>query len=304
MTRSILNFFRSVKYVRMERMILSDRQKEFNKVLFTWYRTHRREMPWRETADPYKILVSEVMLQQTQVDRVRMKYEEFLKRFPDIFALASAPLSDVLRSWSGLGYNRRARYLHECARTVVASSDGKFPNNYTELVKLPGIGMSTAGALLAFSFKAETPMIDTNIRRILLRVFFANRKAAPTDKVLYEFASTLIPKGKGRDWNYAMLDVGATLCTARGHSPRCPFNSLHGKVSEVTKKYPQRKFEGSRRFYRGRIMRLLVERRQVSSADLLRVLEITNAELLPIIEALISDGLVVSARGRLRLVSQ
>ncbi len=208
-------------------------------------------MPWRNTSDPYKILVSEVMLQQTQVDRVRTKYNEFLKKFPNVKALASAPLGDVLRVWSGLGYNRRAKYLHECAKKVVSEYGGKFPRTFSELTTLPGIGMSTAGALLAFSFGEDTPMIDTNIRRILVRVFF---KRIPTDKALYDFASALIPKRKGRAWNYAMLDLGATLCGARNHSALCPLTPLHGKVGDFVYKKPQKKFAGSDRFYRGRIL--------------------------------------------------
>src|SRR3989338_1937241 len=211
-----------------------EKTKKFNTVLFRWHRSHYRDMPWRPKSrggdrvnlDPYRILVSEIMLQQTQVDRVRTKYAEFLEKFPDVSALALAPLGAVLRVWSGLGYNRRARYLHECAKKVVHEYGGKFPADFDELNKLPGIGRSTAGALLAFSFGQDTPMIDTNIRRILVRVFF--KKNIPTDKELYVFAQQLIPRGKGRMWNYVMLDLGATLCTARNHSGDCPLMKLHG----------------------------------------------------------------------------
>ena len=191
------------------------KQKQFNKALFAWHNAHYRDMKWRNTRDAYKILISEIMLQQTQVDRVREKYALFLKQFPNVQTLANAPLGEVLRAWSGLGYNRRAKYLQLCAKKVVEVYGGKFPKTYEELIALPGIGMSTAGALLAFAYNEDTPMIDTNIRRILTRVFFKSKKV--NDKALYAFATTLIPKGQGRMWNYAMLDLGATLCTARNH---------------------------------------------------------------------------------------
>ncbi len=247
-------------------------------------------MPWRRTHDPYRILVSEIMLQQTQVDRVRTKYDEFLKRFPTVQVLASASLGEVLKIWSGLGYNRRAKYLHECAKKILEEYGGKFPNNFDELKKLPGIGISTAGALLAFSFGHETPMIDTNIRRILVRVFF--KKKIPSDKELYIFAQTLIPKGKGRGWNYAMLDLGATLCTARSHSSECPLAKLHGKVGDFIYKKPQKKFKDSRRFYRGQILKLLTEKKMATKVYLAKVLKLENKLVDGILSDLLNEALL------------
>ena len=140
---------------------------EFNRVLLAWHKKNYRPMAWRNTHDPYHILVSEIMLQQTQVARVTGKYAEFLKKFPTIRKLAAAPLGEVLKVWSGLGYNRRAKFLQLCAKEVIAKHDGKIPCTFAELVKLPGIGISTAGALLAFSFGQETPMIDTDRKSVV-----------------------------------------------------------------------------------------------------------------------------------------
>lgn len=302
-----------------------EKTKKFNTVLFRWHRSHYRDMPWRPKSrggdrvnlDPYRILVSEIMLQQTQVDRVRTKYAEFLAKFPDVSALALAPLGAVLRVWSGLGYNRRARYLHECAKKVVHEYGGKFPADFDELNKLPGIGRSTAGALLAFSFGQDTPMIDTNIRRILVRVFFPKARVVTPrtalkhhspravlgvgDKELYVFAQSLIPKGKGRAWNYAMLDLGATMCTARNHSDDCPLMKLHGKVGDFSYKKPQKKFKESNRFYRGQIMRLLTEHHALTVSSLAKHLNKTNEEVRILTLGLAEERLITCARGKISL---
>ena len=277
-------------------------------------------MPWRRTHDPYRILVSEIMLQQTQVDRVRAKYAEFLKVFPTVDVLAAASLGDVLRVWSGLGYNRRAKYLHACAKEVVRVHGGKFPKNEVELKKLPGIvadyggkfpresdelrklpgiGISTSAAVRAFAFDEDEPMIDTNIRRILVRIFFGT--TIPSDKELYTFAITLIAPGEGRAWNYAMLDVGATLCTARNHSPECPFMKLHGEVRDFVYKKPQTKFLDSRRSYRGKVLRLLAKERIISVRVLHEYIGKKIPEMDEILLDLKKEGLIVLKNGTIAL---
>ncbi len=208
-------------------------------------------MPWRETRDPYRILVSEIMLQQTQVDRVREKYKEFLKQFPAVEDLAQASLGDVLRAWSGLGYNRRAKYLHQAA-VAVYESDVAFPQTMEGLTSLPGIGRSTAAGVMAFAWNFPEPMIDTNVRRVLRRVFFSLEKK--TDQELYLFAKNIIPKGKGRIWNYALLDLAAMKCTARNHAHDCPLSILHGKLDEHIPKKKRVRFEDTDRYARGRII--------------------------------------------------
>lgn len=280
-------------------MTIAERKKVFNQILFHWHKDHYRDMPWRKTRNPYRILVSEIMLQQTQVDRVRIKYGDFLKAFPTTEVLAQASLGDVLRVWSGLGYNRRAKYLHECAKAVVSIYGGKFPKDEAELKKLPGIGLSTAAALMSFSFCEDTPMIDTNVRRILSRVFF--KTGIPADKELYAFAKTLIPEGKGREWNYAMLDVGATLCTARNHSDECPFKRLHGVVTDFVYKKSQTKFTNSRRFYRGKILQLLAKEKKVSLATLHKFIGKKLPEMTEILRDLKKEGLVTVENGKIVL---
>lgn len=274
------------------------KKKEFTKVLFRWHKSNYREMAWRNTHDPYRILVSEIMLQQTQVERVRTKYVEFLKKFPTVRVLASASLGDVLRVWSGLGYNRRAKYLHECAKVVVTNHQGKFPSDMPTLMTLPGIGISTSAALMAFAFVKDEPMIDTNVRRILVRVFF--RKEIPKDKALYLFAKELIPIGKGREWNYAMLDLGATLCTARNHSADCPLQELHGKVGDFVYKKPQKKFKDSNRYYRGRILALLVTGKS-SEITIRKTLHISTQQLKSLLGSLAKEKLVILKGGSVYL---
>ena len=272
----------------------------FHMALFLWHKKHYRDMPWRRTHDPYKLLISEVMLQQTQVDRVREKYTLFLEQFPNIETLANTSLGEVLRVWSGLGYNRRAKYLHECAKTVVKEYKGKFPKTYDELILLPGIGMSTAGALLAFAFREDTPMIDTNIRRILTRVFFKTKKVS--DRELYGFAADMIPRGQGRMWNYAMLDLGASLCGSRKHSDECPLQKLHGDVGDFTYKKPQEKFAGSARFYRGRILARLTEG-SATKKQLQSELKLDDVLLEAILIKLIYEGFVLQKRSTYSLVA-
>lgn len=235
------------------------------------------------------------MLQQTQVDRVKEKYKKFLKEFPSIKDLAKAPLSDVLRAWSGLGYNRRAKYLHEMAKTIVSQHGGKFPKEREALLVLPGIGPSTASALGAFAFDRDEVMIDTNIRRVLARVFFD--KEIPNDKVLYEFGNKLIPKGKGRDWNYAVMDVASRHCKARGHDDEhCPLQKLHGKVGDFIYKKPQSKFAGSPRYYRGQIMRYLSQRKTntwVNVNTIIKELDFSEKDILSAVSALYKEGMIV-----------
>lgn len=275
-----------------------EKKRQFNKLLFSWHKKHYRAMPWRDTSVPYKILVSEIMLQQTQVERVRQKYAEFIKKFPTVEVLARASLGEVLILWSGLGYNRRAKYLHECAKEVVREYNGKFPRTYDELILLPGIGRSTAGALLAFSFGADTPMIDTNIRRILIRTFFANNLSKlsfdkfPSDAELYSFAASLIPRGKGRMWNYAMLDLGASYCTARNHSDECPLMRFHGPVADFEYKKPQNKFKDSPRYYRGQIIKLLSREGSLAVSKLPGLFAKTEHEVTSILEGLLKERLI------------
>ncbi len=196
--------------------------RRFQRRLLAWYRRHGRDLPWRKTDDPYSILVSEIMLQQTQVDRVIPKYHEFLHRYPTLEALARAPVREVRRTWYPLGYNIRPVRLHGIARETVARYDGRLPAEEKALRRFKGIGRYTAGALLSFAFRQDAPILDTNVRRVLGRVFLGVRRmrALRGQKALWDLAAALVPKGKAYDFNQALMDFGATWCTPR--HPRCP----------------------------------------------------------------------------------
>ena len=186
--------------------------------LLRWYARNHRTLPWRRTRDPYRILLSEVMLQQTQVNRVIPKYREFLRRYPSLEALAGAPVREVRETWYPLGYNIRPVRLRKIARTVVRHHGGRLPDTREALLRLPGVGPYTAGAVLTFAHGKPSPILDTNVRRVLRRVFYGNR--ATPDRVLWALASALLPPGDGYNFNQALMDFGATVCTAR--TPRCP----------------------------------------------------------------------------------
>jgi A/G-specific adenine glycosylase len=194
----------------------------FQRRLLTWYRRHGRDLPWRRTRAPYRILVSEIMLQQTQVERVIPKYREFLGRYPSLKALAAAPVDEVRRLWYPLGYNVRPLRLHAIACETVAAYGGRLPDTAEALRRMPGIGRYTAGAILAFAHERDVAVLDTNVRRVLSRVFLGPKRARRLrgDKALWDLAEALVPTGRGYDFNQALMDFGATWCTAR--RPRCP----------------------------------------------------------------------------------
>ena len=206
----------------MSRRIAHQRRLSFfRRHLSRWYQKHQRDLPWRKTRDPYAILVSEVMLQQTQVDRVIPKYHEFLKKYPTVNALARANPQEVRKDWYPLGYNVRPFRLHAMAKEAVTRYGGKIPERYDDLIAMDGIGRYTAGAVLSFAFQKDAPILDTNVRRVLQRVFGVAEEAGPsrTQRRLWELAEEVIPRGKGYVFNQALMDLGATVCTAR--KPAC-----------------------------------------------------------------------------------
>jgi len=196
-------------------------KRTFQQRLLRWYRTHGRDLPWRKTRDPYHILVSEVMLQQTQVDRVLGFYGKFVKKYSTVEELASARPRQVREAWDGLGYYARARNLHRTARQLTHGHGGQFPRTYEETHALPGVGRSTAGALLSFAFNIDTPILDTNVKRLISRLFVHRPSPTPaqTERRLWRLSTSLIPKGKAWAFNQALMDFGALVCTAR--NPRC-----------------------------------------------------------------------------------
>lgn len=194
-------------------------KRRFQQRLLKWYAINGRDLPWRKTANPYHILVSEVMLQQTQVDRVVPKYHEFLGRYPTLEDLAEAPVKDVKKTWYPLGYNIRPERLHSIACETVERYGGKLPSAQNELLSFKGIGRYTAGAIRSFAFNEDAPILDTNVIRVLYRVFIAKGDPKTQKAKLWELAEALIPRGKGYDFNQAIMDFGALCCTAR--TPSC-----------------------------------------------------------------------------------
>lgn len=196
-------------------------RRALRSALLTWFDHTHRDLPWRRTSDPYAIWVSEVMLQQTQVDRVVPYFERFLERFPTVKALATAELTDVLGLWRGLGYYSRARNLHAAATEIVSRFKGKLPGTVAELHSLPGFGRYTAGAVASIAFGLEAPLVDGNVARVLSRLFEVD--GAPQDKAreaaLWALAETLVAGDRPGDWNQSLMELGATVCTPS--SPTC-----------------------------------------------------------------------------------
>jgi A/G-specific adenine glycosylase len=194
-----------------------DRRTRFVRRLLRWYRRHRRDLPWRRTRNPYRILVSEIMLQQTQVSRVIPKYREWIRKYPTLDSLAGASVSEVKQSWYPLGHNVRPVRLHRIAQTTVKHYRGRLPKSREELLGFEGIGPYTAGAVMTFAYGLPTPILDTNVRRVLRRVFHGDRRVR--ESVLWTLSATLLPREHGYDFNQALMDFGAMVCTAR--APRC-----------------------------------------------------------------------------------
>jgi A/G-specific adenine glycosylase len=196
-------------------------RRSFRRTLLAWYDANGRSLPWRETSDPYHILVSEIMLQQTQVDRVLPKYHEWLEKYPSFESLAAAPEADVTAAWYPLGYNIRPRRLQAIAREAVASYGGRLPADESTLLSFKGIGAYTAGAIRSFAFRERAAILDTNVARVLFRVFIGRGtpKAHATTKHLWAISASVLPRTRAFDFNQALMDFGAMLCTAR--KPKC-----------------------------------------------------------------------------------
>ena len=193
--------------------------RAFQRRLIAWYKKHGRDLPWRRTRDPYAILVSEVMLQQTQVQRALLYYDKFLQKYPTAEDLAKAEEPQVRETWEGLGYYARARNLQKTTQQIVSQHKGKFPQKPEELTKLPGIGPYTAGAVSSFAFHKDAAILDTNAARVLRR-FFALTPEQQTQRFLWSAARQVTPTGQAHIFNQAIMDLGATICIAR--TPRCP----------------------------------------------------------------------------------
>jgi len=271
--------------------------------ILDWAEAERRDLPWRRTRDPWAVLVSELMLQQTQVARVVGAYPAFIARFPTPTACAAAPVADVIRLWAGLGYNRRALLLHRAARKLVADHSGNVPDRLPGLLRLPGVGPYTARAVLAFAFERDVAVLDRNARRVLSRALGGAVKQSDADAV--------VPSGKGWAWNQAVLDLGAIVCRARPRCGACPAAAAracawHAAGRPEPDPWPraagQTCFEGSDRQGRGRLVRALRERPVpwANIADATGWPE-ERERALRVARALVAEGLAADGGDRLSL---
>lgn len=265
-----------------------------NAALLTWYSRNRRDLPWRSTTDPYRVLVAEVMSHQTQIRRVVPAYEAFVDRFPTVDHLAVASLRDVMEMWTGLGYNNRARRLHETARRVSAAG---WPDTLEGLLELPGVGPYTAHAVAAFAMGKRVPAVDTNLKRILSRWYGEELSG----RALHTAAEASLDDDAS-SWNQAMMDLGSALCTPRAPAcDRCPVSAYCAGPDVYVPPRPQPRFEGSVRQVRGAIVRELVH--GAAGPERLRgVTGSTSAGFEMAVSGLIDDGLVVEVEdGTFRL---
>ena len=228
------------------------RAPEFRRRLLRWFRRHGRDLPWRRTRDPYHVMVSEFMLQQTQVSRVEAYYHRFLERYPSIESLAAAPTGMVRESWDGLGYYRRAANLHRLAQEVVRDRDGVIPSEPAELRRLPGVGRYTAGAVASFAFERSAPAVDTNVARVIRRAFHPRAPAKALANRLWATAEQIIPRRGKSAWefNQGIMELGALICTARvAKCGECPVRSAcaTGRKRAVTLTSTRSEAKGRRR---------------------------------------------------------
>ncbi len=292
--------------------------------LLQWYRAHQRILPWRTSTNAYAILVSEIMLQQTQVERVLPKYQQFLAAFPTLVDLAAAPTSDVITVWASLGYNSRAVRLQSIARQVLTEFGGQIPASIDELLRLKGIGRYTAGAIACFAYHQQVATVDTNIYRVLHRIFLGLEHPEPriTTGQMFTFAEQVLPPGEAFNWNQALMDLGATICaSANPQCARCPlqeqcqaykdmsqYSLFPGgtvlrqlrKVAEPKTPYETKPFTSTSRYFRGRIidhLRSLTTNQRITLADLGPILkpdynQADAAWLLKLVQGLAKDGLL------------
>jgi A/G-specific adenine glycosylase len=255
--------------------------KKFKQIIWNYYRKNGRKLPWRQTRNPYKILVSEIMLQQTQAPRVVPKYISFLKKFPNTATLAQAPFKNVLLEWQGLGYNRRALYLKQTAEKIENDFNGKFPKDFKTLCSLPGIGPATAGDILAFAWNIPTVVIETNIRSVFIHFFFNNTEKV-SDKEIVPLIQKTLDTENPREWYWALFDYGAYLKETRNPSRQ----SKH-----YTK---QSRFKGSNREKRSHILQLILKKPRTET-ELSKSLGYDASENL---SAMQQEGLIRKSKNR------
>lgn len=263
--------------------VSSKKIREFQTFLFNWWGDNKRDFPWRETQDPYRVMVAEFMLQQTQAERVVPKYIEFLKAFPSMESLAGARKRDVLKHWLGLGYNRRALWLQEACERIL--SLGEFPRSHEELRQFRGIGSYTSRSILIFAFNVDLAAVDTNVRRVLIHEGFVTPDLG--ERALLRVAELLVPKGRSRDWHNALMDYGAMEVTSR--------------TTGIRAKNRQLRFKGSVREVRGRLLRSVVKQGVVEVDHISKEWNVPREVLDKAIRGLLNEGILLEEEGRLFL---
>lgn len=287
--------------------------QKFQNEILTYYKDNKRTMVWRDISNPYKIFVSEMMLQQTQVERVKIKYVEFIKKFPTIKSVALADKNEILKTWQGLGYNRRALFIKRVCEEIISKHKGIFPKDFKTLQTLPGIGPSTAGAICAFAYNQPVFFIETNVRTVLLHFFFKNKEKVSDIEIMNvlkkatPYASARHPRvdrdpeiklldsrlrgnddpivTTPKDWYYALYDYGTFLKKSLGKNK----TKLHQKSKHHTK---QSKFEGSFRQKRAQVLKLKLSNSHISDTEILNKLTLSPQELEDVIISLDRDGLI------------
>lgn len=279
-----------------------------------WYKKFGRNLPWRRTHDPYRIIVSEVMLQQTQVDQIIARYRRWLKRFPTIQILAKAPTRAVLKEWSGLGYNRRALALQRLVQVVIQQHHGTFPSAETELLALPGVGPYTARAVQSFAYQQPVAVVDTNVKRVLGRVFLGYQTLAQernNQSLFWALTERVVPRRgvTAYQFNQGIMDIGATICTAKQpECNRCPLRSICKSYPEIltasaeqlrvkTKRSEPLYFGEPRRIWRGRILTILLKKPKLTISQLGKLLQSDWSDarkewLEGVVEGMKKEGLV------------
>lgn len=255
-------------------------KSQFQREIYDYYKREGRDLPWRRTTDPYRILVSEFMLQQTQVDRVRDKYQKFINLFPDFRSLAASPLCDVLAAWQGLGYNRRAVALHKTAAVVMNEHNGILPSDPDILITFPGIGRGTAGAISAFAFNQPVSFIETNIRRVFLHFFFRRHRRVIHDSELMPLIESMMDRDNAREWYGALMDYGSMLARTYPNPNR---RSVHYAK--------QSKFEGSDRQIRGRVLASVLNK-SGSRKNIVKEIGVATSRVEKVLASLEREGFI------------
>ncbi len=263
----------------------------FQKFIYDYYKNHKRKFPFREKITPYNVLISEIMLQQTQTSRVSEKFLKFIKKFPDFLSLSNASTEEVLKEWKGLGYNRRAIALKEIAQRVINDFNGELPDSIETLQSFPQIGYNTASSILTFAFNIPTVFIETNVRRVYIFFFFPNKKKI-NDKEILPIVEKTIDKNNPREWYYALMDYGVML---KKKFPDLGRTSIHYKKQSA--------FEGSNRQIRGKILKMMIKNQVITKSKIIdKFKNLSSGRINSILSQLEKEGFIIIEEDHVKFV--